>query len=199
MTDTSDLSQEQKQRLAEWARSRAFGKVMECCAYVALRFLPRRHFDLRGWRLKLDDARLDLGEPCPCMVIHDGVLRAASPFLPPESVAQGLANSMAGLEVERLHKQLDRVSFQYAECQQELLEERESHVQTWQIAQRQIGEFKDKLEASQVKWAVADDDSIKWRMRWLDTQTRFEKALSFAVIFFLAIIYLVWRLVQVQS
>lgn len=201
------MNEETKQRFEYWARMRPYSHAMvalfSCVKYI----FPRKPFDLRGYRLKLDDARLDLDEPCPCMEIRDGVLRVAAPFLPPPTgadalvytqspaavVAMNLKNSHAALEAETLRKDRDALAFEYAECQQELLEERESHVQTWQIAQRQIVELKDKLEASQVKWACADDDALTWRIRWLDTQTRFEKACAWAFVFFLGLLYLVVR------
>lgn len=167
MTDTSDLSHDQKRQFENWAHWRAFGRAIEFGARVGSQCLPRRRFDLRGYRLKLDDARLDLDEPRHCMVIRDGVLRAAAPFLPPPTgadalvytqspaavVAMNLKNSHAALEAETLRKERDALAFEYAECQQELLEERESHCGTWQCAQDLLA--KEDAAHAQTRGALA--------------------------------------------
>lgn len=139
MTDTSDLPQEQKQRLEEWARSRAFGKVVQCCVWGALRCLPRRRFDLRGWRRKYRSAQRD-----------EVVVYTQSPAA---VVAMNLKNSHAALEAETLRKERDALAFEYAECQQELLEERESHCGTWQCAQDLLA--KEDAAHAQTRGALA--------------------------------------------
>lgn len=120
MTDTSDLSQDQKRQFENWAHWRAFGGAIEFGARVGSQCLPRRRFDLRDWCWKYRAAQR-----------NEALVYTQSPAA---VVAMNLKNSHAALEAETLRKERDALAFEYAECQQELLEERESHVQTWQWA-----------------------------------------------------------------